>query len=193
MAEAILKKKLEELGLKGEIEASSAGVYAIDGKGASLEAIEIVNEHGGDLSGHISKQLNTWMVHESDYIFTMTFSQKRSVIQMCPDAYEKVFVLKEFVAPEVMEKAKGLAELYKEAGLAYSKLYGPETGEEKPGDERDKLDEIEQKIKEKEKDFIIYDVQDPFGGSREDYEKIYREIDSAIEGILDVLKAKIKK
>lgn len=187
MAEDIFKRKLEENGLREKVRVDSAGVCTIDGQKASENAVKVIEEHGGDISAHKSKQLTLEMIEKADYIFTMTFSHKKNIIQMAPEAYNKIFVIKEFIDSNVEKESKELAKLYKKAALLYDKLHGYRENEIKSEEEREELLELEKKIKDKEIKFINYDISDPFGGSREDYERIYRELDSSLENIIKKL------
>lgn len=202
MAENIFKRKTSKKDIEASFEVESAGIYAIDGMGPSNEAVEVVKEQGGDLSSHKSRQLTPNMLDKADFIFTMTFSQKRDIIKLKPEAYRKTFVIKEFIDLCNKEEFKTLTELYRKEGFMYEKLKA--FGDcEQAGDfdsnklyktksdtneAENQLYEIRKKINEFEKQVKDYEIRDPFGGTYYEYEKTYREIDSAIEYILEELK-----
>jgi len=58
---------------------SSAGLAAMPGDQAALEAMAAVKEHGADLSGHSSQPLTPDLVLQADYLFTMTRSHQVAV------------------------------------------------------------------------------------------------------------------
>jgi protein-tyrosine-phosphatase len=70
MAEVLCKGIAKNLGL--EVRATSAGIAASAGGGASLHAITVMREMGSDLSEHRARQLNAETVQEVDLILTMT-------------------------------------------------------------------------------------------------------------------------
>lgn len=55
MAEALIRRELAARGL-GDIDVSSAGVYAFDGEGAARDAVREMASRGLDIGGHRSRQ-----------------------------------------------------------------------------------------------------------------------------------------
>ncbi len=98
MAEALFKhiltNKKDEL---KNIKAVSAGIYAWEGDRASAGAMEALKEKGIDVMEHSSRLLTPKLVEEADLVLTMTSNHKRAVLDMCPEAKEKVYTLKEYV------------------------------------------------------------------------------------------------
>lgn len=90
MAEALCKKLLaervgcrpEELPERGFL-VLSAGVAAMMGSEAAPEAVEVVRELGGDLTGHSSRPLTMALVSEADYLITMTRGHQLVVTTHC--------------------------------------------------------------------------------------------------------------
>ncbi|MDI0267519.1 MULTISPECIES: low molecular weight protein arginine phosphatase [unclassified Clostridioides] len=98
MAEAILKKAIEESGRNiEEYCISSAGISTVDGMNASKHSIEAVKELGIDLSNHRSKVITKELIDSSDIILTMTKSHKEILVQAVPKCKEKVYTFKGFV------------------------------------------------------------------------------------------------
>ncbi|KPI47249.1 protein tyrosine phosphatase [Clostridioides difficile] len=98
MAEAILKKAIEESGRNiEEYCISSAGISTVDGMNASKHSIEAVKELGIDLSNHRSKVITKELIDNSDIILTMTKSHKEILVQAVPKCKEKVYTFKGFV------------------------------------------------------------------------------------------------
>ena len=93
MAEAILKnKKIENVYVK------SAGIYALEGGDISLNANKVLQEEQIDFS-HASSQVKQEDVEWADLILTMTLAHKNMILHAFPDAREKTYTLKEYVAP----------------------------------------------------------------------------------------------
>lgn len=112
MAEAILKSK--EI---PEIEVKSAGVFAANGSAASQHAQQVLKEENIDYD-HQSSMLSEGDVNWATYIFTMTKSHKRSVIDMFPSTAEKTYTLKEFVEKDsyddISDPFGGSLEVYRQ-------------------------------------------------------------------------------
>jgi len=91
-----ISKKLEcnvdELEKKG-YKVLSAGVFGIDGAPASSEVVEVCRHKGIDVGGHRSSFLTPEKVEESDIVFAMTRRHIDSVVNMCPQAESKCFLL----------------------------------------------------------------------------------------------------
>lgn len=97
MAEAIFKDIIAEKGLEEEFEVYSAGVYAFDNDPASYQAIEVMKkEFNIDLKYHRAKVLDYSDIEKADIILTMTRKHRDMIIDVFPEAAEKVHVLKEF-------------------------------------------------------------------------------------------------
>lgn len=96
MAEVLFRKMLQEEGYEDEYSCSSAGVYAYEGDGASLEAIQAVKNYDLDLSKHCAKTLDDESIQRVFIILTMTKDHKRMILDVFPEAEDKVFTLKEF-------------------------------------------------------------------------------------------------
>ncbi len=96
MAEAMLKKLLQEQGIK-DVMVSSAGTAVFYSSGASQNSIEVMNGRGIDLSSHCSRQVDKEMIDEASLILTMTVQHRENVIRLCPNAADKVFTFKEFI------------------------------------------------------------------------------------------------
>jgi protein-tyrosine-phosphatase len=79
-------------------EAVSAGTSAIQGGPPSPEAIAALKDYpGSSLDGFSSRMLDGASVRDAYLILTMTDNHKQYIRSMFPDAYHKVFTLKEYV------------------------------------------------------------------------------------------------
>lgn len=175
MAEALLRKMAKDRGV--DVEARSAGVAAMDGISMSRHAEAVLRDHEID-EFLTSKSLKPDAVAWSDLILTLTQSHKQQVIRNFPHAADKVFTLKEYVEDDegVLNDLKELDGLYATWEVKRS------LGQELTNGERERLIEIQQRVPS-------FDISDPYGGSREDYDLAAAEIRAAIERLLDKLEA----
>lgn len=173
MAEGLLRKLAKERGVR--VEARSAGVAAANGASISGHAKAVLKEQG--IEDQISSTLlNEELIDWAQVILTMTQGHKRHVVHTFPTAADKIFTLKEFVEDNAsvladhdemlrlmteLELSKSLGHLRDEAGLR-------------------RLRELQERLPD-------YDISDPFGGSREDYDRTAAEIQHALSKLLDRL------
>lgn len=97
MAEGYLKDLIQKSGRK-DIAVLSAGLMAIPGQQASRHSLEVLQEQGIDISQHQSRQITTDFVKASDWILTMTESQKMILSREFPKESEKIKTLSEFAS-----------------------------------------------------------------------------------------------
>ncbi|MBW8349989.1 low molecular weight protein arginine phosphatase [Bacillus sp. IITD106] len=91
MAEAIFNTKWS-----GKGEAKSVGMFASEGDHAAHNAIQVLKENGIDMD-HQSKQLTEEDVKWAYLILTMTASHKNMLLNIYPEAADKIYTLKEYV------------------------------------------------------------------------------------------------
>lgn len=87
MAEGFLKRALPDKAVL------SAGINAVDGAPADPLSVQLMREHGIDISAHRARSLAIWMVSDADVILTMDGWQKRFIEINYPDSKCKVFRL----------------------------------------------------------------------------------------------------
>lgn len=100
MAEGLFRKLVaqklscseEDLSDRGVL-VLSAGISAGDGAPAAPEAVELLLDHGVDISDHSSQQLTEDLLERADYVFTMTRSHREMVINSRPDLAERIAML----------------------------------------------------------------------------------------------------
>lgn len=111
MAAAILKSK----NLPG-VEVRSAGVYAVNGSDASVNAKKVLEENQIRIE-HQSSLLSGEEIDWADLVLTMTESHKGAVISHFPQAAPKTFTLKEFAggkgAGDIGDPFGGGVEIYR--------------------------------------------------------------------------------
>jgi protein-tyrosine phosphatase len=89
MAEGLFKQALPEKAV------CSAGIHAMVGEPADRLALQLMREHGIDISEHRAQNLAGWMVNEADLILTMDSEQKRFIERNFATAKGKVWRLGE--------------------------------------------------------------------------------------------------
>ena len=94
MAEALLKKELSERG-RGEIAVGSAAVGSLKDGGPSREAVEVMREVGLDISDHEVRPLTVSELDRADLVFVMQERHRRSIVDLLPDAGERVRLIAE--------------------------------------------------------------------------------------------------
>ena len=95
MAEAYLKKLLEKQ-KRTDVEVISAGIMILGGSGASTETREVLRNEGIDVGTHHSQRVTKEMVDRSDIILVMEAMHEDRVLQLAPEARNRLFLLKEF-------------------------------------------------------------------------------------------------
>jgi RpiB/LacA/LacB family sugar-phosphate isomerase len=101
MAEALMRQQLKG---RNDIRVISAGLGALDGQSATDAAVRAMSEIGVDISGFSSQSLNSRLVEEANYIFTMTRQQQDAIQTFYPATAEKVFTVREFEETEISER-----------------------------------------------------------------------------------------
>ena len=95
MAEGLLRLMLQRAGMDA-VTVESAGVFAVDGMGATRETQWVLLEVGVDASAHRARVLTPAMVQEADLIFVMEPFQGDEVLRRLPEARGKVHLLKPY-------------------------------------------------------------------------------------------------
>jgi len=73
----------------------SAGTSATNGERATPEAIAALLSKGIDISQHSSQILTADLIRESSFIFVMGERHRQKVLELCPEASGKCFLLAE--------------------------------------------------------------------------------------------------
>jgi len=216
MAEAILKKLLEEAGKELEgIKVRSAGTAAIENNPATPQAISVMREMGIDLASHKASQLTPEMIKEADVILTMTLDHKRRVLEMYPEAKDRVFLLKEFVADpddnqNILHQIEEISKKIDEKRRRYYETHKNEIDElmNKRDRLKKELEEVENRLEElrlkmedttsEEKRQLLtlqsklkdMEIKDPFGQPVDAYRKAAKELEENLKKFLKKLKEK---
>jgi protein-tyrosine phosphatase len=95
LAEGLLRLKIPSR-LQDEVAIKSAGTLGIDGAPAARYSVEIVQEMGGDISGHRSQGVTEELIKKADLILAMASEHVEYLQQEFPRYRENIFLLKRF-------------------------------------------------------------------------------------------------
>ncbi len=95
MAEAYMRRRVADAGLS-HVVVASAGTLGIDGSPASREAVEVMAEHGVDLTRHRSAGLRGEDLRTSDLVLVMALEHLASIESMGIRPTGEVHLLREF-------------------------------------------------------------------------------------------------
>jgi tRNA threonylcarbamoyl adenosine modification protein (Sua5/YciO/YrdC/YwlC family) len=95
MAKGLLEKKLREQGRR-DVEVLSRGIMMLSGLGASAETRELLRNEGIDVSSHHSQRVTIDTIKRSDIILVMEKLHETKILELAPEAKNRVFLLKEF-------------------------------------------------------------------------------------------------
>ncbi|MFD1887465.1 low molecular weight protein arginine phosphatase [Paenibacillus wenxiniae] len=175
MAEGFMRKLAKERGIP--VEVRSAGVAAMDGMSMSRHAEAVLRDH--QIQDQItSSSLQADVLEWADLVLTLTASHKQNVLARFPAAAGKVYTLKEYAESDerVLHELEELDRLYASIEIRRS------LGEAIDSSDFERLIEMQQRMPS-------FDIVDPFGGTRDDYEIAAADIRSALEKLLDKLEA----
>jgi protein-tyrosine-phosphatase len=85
-------------GAKVELEVASAGLGAMENMPPSRNSVIAMQEEGIDISHQLSQMLTPEMVENFTHIFGMGEGHVETIRSYFPEAQEKTFVLREFIA-----------------------------------------------------------------------------------------------
>ncbi|MCK8488220.1 low molecular weight protein arginine phosphatase [Paenibacillus sp. MBLB2552] len=170
MAEGMLRKLARDRGL--DVQVRSAGVAAMKGNTISHHAGAVLRDRG-ITDAFESTPLYAELADWADLILTLTQGHKRQVVHSFPETADKIFTLKEYVEDD----ASILANLEEFRRLAADRELARALGCEWTAAQQRRLDELQQRLP-------AYDISDPFGGSRVDYDRAAAEIAAALEKLI---------
>lgn len=95
MAEAYLKKLLR-IQKRSGVEVYSAGTMMLTGLSATEETREVLKKEEIDVASHRSQIVSKELVNSSDIILVMEKEHEDKILQLAPEAKNRLFLLKEF-------------------------------------------------------------------------------------------------
>lgn len=97
MAEALLRRKLEEEGLDDDWQVESAGTWASPGQPAAEFSHIAMQEMGIDIRQHRSKEVSEAYLKNFDLILTMEKNHKEALQVEFPQLSDRIYMLSEMV------------------------------------------------------------------------------------------------
>ena len=116
MAEGFFRELMKE---RGDFEALSAGLAAVDGQPPSAHAVTAMKELGLDISAQRSALVTPATMEGVHYIFGLASGHVDNLIRLFPQARERIFLLREFVEKlpagdkDIADPIGGDLEIYK--------------------------------------------------------------------------------
>lgn len=95
MAKALLEKVLKDK-KRDDVEVMSAGIMMLEGLKASEEVKGLLKNEGIDVSAHRSQMVTREMLRKSDIILVMERLHEKRIMELAPEAKNRLFLLKEF-------------------------------------------------------------------------------------------------
>lgn len=111
-AAQLLGSSTNELETEHGINIISAGLFAPPGMPASEEARKLMRSQGLSLDEHRSRPLSSQMIREADAVYCMTAGHRQAVLDLAPEAADKVFLL-DSQGRDVHDPIGGGAESYR--------------------------------------------------------------------------------
>ena len=97
MAEGLLRDKLAREGLAGRHQVLSTGVWAVEGRPASANAVAVMDERGIDIHDHIARTITADDMAEADLILVMSRDHAQMIRNTWPQYDWQVFRLSEMI------------------------------------------------------------------------------------------------
>jgi protein-tyrosine-phosphatase len=164
MAEALLRRHLEQAGVPAAV--TSAGLHP-GGRPATPTGVEVMAARGLDIRDHRSRQLAAELVDGVDLIIGMAREHVREVAVVVPEALGRSFTLKELVRGAEAQGPRRTGEPF-EAWL--SRIAEARRREDLLGVGYDSA----------------FDVEDPVGRGRADYEATAAELDGLLYRLVEL-------
>jgi protein-tyrosine phosphatase len=95
MAEGLLRHRLEQHGAGNRHSVASAGVWALDGHGASQNAINVMAARGIEIGDHVAHTITASDVAEAELILVMSREHQEIIRNTWPQYGWKVYRLSE--------------------------------------------------------------------------------------------------
>ncbi len=95
MAKGLMAAELRRDGLDDQVTVESVGVYALEGKPASANAVTTLTQREIDISAHVARTLDVADLKTADIVLVMEEAHRRSIFYTAPQFLGKVFLLSE--------------------------------------------------------------------------------------------------
>ena len=114
MAEALFRLEAAKRGCADRYEASSCGLAAENGAPASPNAVKVIGELGGDLTGHRARLASEELLGGADVICCMGMSHKSVIAHLLPQLAARTCMTQ----PAIPDPFGGPPDLYRETASA---------------------------------------------------------------------------
>lgn len=112
MGEYLFRQLAQNVQSNLEIQVASAGVGALVGHGADEKAVEVMAEHGIDITAHRARQLDEALVKQYELILVMEHWQQKEIEQRYPFARGRVHLLGRWADCEIADPYKKPKEMF---------------------------------------------------------------------------------
>src|SRR5690606_7542211 len=102
-----------------QVNVISAGVAASDGAMAAMNAIDVMEAQGIDLSCHESCPLSDAIMHRADVVLTMTRGHRAAILAAWPEMADCVHTLRGAVG-DIADPVVGSVELYDQCAVQFA-------------------------------------------------------------------------
>lgn len=97
MAAGLAKEMVKQRNKEKEIEIFSAGTMAWPGSPAAEQAMKSLAKKNIDIKDHQASSLTEELIANTDLILTMTTNHQHQVLEIAPEAKDKVYTLGQYV------------------------------------------------------------------------------------------------
>jgi len=119
MAQWLLRKKLKELG-RQDVDVLSAGIM-MGGLSATEATRRLLAQEGMDASRHRSQRITRELISKSDIILVMERRHEDIVLEIAPQAKNRVFLLKEFA--KIKDNDLNIADPISQSDDFYARIF----------------------------------------------------------------------
>lgn len=126
MAEVIFRSKLNGRADEGAWKVASAGVWGMDGNGASSGCVAAVGKMGLDVSGHRAQSVSRELLEQFNLILVMERSHLEALRAEFPELRERIYLLSQIVGRQydVRDPMGGSAADYDDTAMELEQLLG---------------------------------------------------------------------
>ncbi|WP_206340063.1 hypothetical protein [Blastococcus litoris] len=150
-----------------DVVVSSAGLRARVGEPVDPGMVAVL---GREPEGFAARQVGPAIVRDADLVLTMTRDQRSAIVGAVPAAVRSTFTLREFAAL---------------VGLASE--HGTDIGQGTKGERLAALAAVAPRFRSVRAAGDHDDIEDPFGGSRQDYSRALEEIRASVADVVTAL------
>lgn len=207
MAEPLMRMRLNQEGLGDQVEVRSAGVGTAGGQAASQGTKHVLQARGLDGDAHMSSRVDDELVKWADLILTMSNSHKRAILERHIEAFDKTFLLKEFLDddPKSLQIFEEMDRLQAEAQTKQALFLSEhadelerlqeryqEGADEQAEQELTALQEQLEASVQAESERMLelvgqlpdYEISDPYGGTQEEYDACAVELERLLDKLV---------